>query len=53
MEVTVVKQSPYNYIGMIDYMPEKEGYADLKRRAEDWQELRVWLQGICRTAEHC
>ena len=31
-------------IGTIDAPLEKEQYGDLKRRAEDRQEWRVWLQ---------
>jgi len=39
-------------IGMIDDLLEKERYGDLKRRAENRQEWRIWLPGTCRLAEH-
>ena len=34
----------------IDDLMENERHGDLKRRAEDRQELRAWLAGICRGA---
>jgi len=39
-------------VGMIDDLLEKERYGDLKRRAENRQEWRIWLPGTCRLAEH-
>ena len=39
-------------ISKIDELMEYEQYGDLKRRAEDWQEWRVWLPGACHVAEH-
>ena len=39
-------------IGMIDDLLEKERYGDLKRRAENRQEWRIWLPGTYRLAEH-
>ena len=40
-------------MGMIDDLLEKERYEDLKRRAVNRQEWRVWLTGTCRMAEQC
>ena len=39
-------------VDIINDLLEKEWYGDLKRRAEDRQEWRVWLPGTCRMAEH-
>ena len=39
-------------IGTIDDLLEKERYGDLKKRAENRQEWRIWLPGACRMAEH-
>ena len=36
---------------MIDNMPEKKRFEDLKRRAEDREELRFWMSVTCRMAE--
>ena len=39
-------------IGTTDDLLVKETYGDVKRRAEDRHEWRVWLPGTCRVAEH-
>lgn len=37
---------------VIRYGKERKRYGDLRRRAQDWQERRVWLPGTCLVAEH-
>ena len=39
----------------IDKLMEKERHGDLNKRAEDPQELKVWLSGPCRVNvwQHC
>ncbi len=39
-------------MSMIDDLLEKVPYGDLKRRAENRQDWRVWLPGTCRMVEH-
>ena len=39
------KEYRYGSIGTIDELTDNERYGDLKRRAEDHQELRVCLPG--------
>jgi hypothetical protein len=39
-------------IGTIDDFLERERYGDIKRRAKNRQEWRIWLPGTCRMAEH-
>ena len=38
-------------IGMFDKFMGKERHGDLKKRAEDRHEWKVWLSGTCLAAE--